>query len=113
MSVRTPEAKVKAMIRRVLEEKGFARVGTGNVTSPRFYFMPIGGAYTAHGVADFILCDSGHMGAIEAKAKGGRQTELQKDFQQMCEAANAEYAVVTEEAELRGFLDYFLEPSRG
>jgi hypothetical protein len=52
----TPEAKVKAKIKKILEEN--------NV----YYAMPIGTGYGRSGVPDFLCCVDGKFLAIEAKA---------------------------------------------
>lgn len=109
----TPEGRVKNVIRRVLEENGFARVGTGDYFHKRFYFMPIGGPYSQHGVADYILCGGGRFGALEAKAGYGKQTELQKDFERQVQSAGGMYAVIRNEQDLKEFLDEFLEFKNG
>lgn len=52
----TPESKVKAKIKKILEEN--------NV----YYAMPIGTGYGRSGVPDFLCCVDGKFLAIEAKA---------------------------------------------
>lgn len=52
----TPEAKVKAKIKKILEENGV------------YYAMPIGTGYGRSGVPDFLCCVDGKFLAIEAKA---------------------------------------------
>ena len=52
----TPEAKVKARIKKILEENGV------------YYAMPIGTGYGRSGVPDFLCCVDGKFLAIEAKA---------------------------------------------
>ena len=52
----TPESKVKAKIKKILEEN--------NV----YYAMPIGTGYGRSGVPDFLCCVEGRFLAIEAKA---------------------------------------------
>lgn len=55
---KTPEAKVKDAIKKELLARGI------------WYFMPIGGPFTVHGIPDFICCWDGQFLAIEAKAPG-------------------------------------------
>lgn len=105
----TPEGKVKDMIRKHLLARGFIQVATGVVTGPRFFWMPFQGPYSVHGVADFILCDHGLFGAIEAKAKDGDQTEHQKDFEKLVNNSGGEYAVVRNERDLLAFLDCYMQ----
>jgi len=61
----TPEAKVKAKIKKILTEH--------NV----YYAMPIGTGYGNSGVPDFLCCVNGKFVAIEAKAGKGMATALQ------------------------------------
>lgn len=63
----TPEAKVKAQIRKILEKHGV------------YYAMPIGTGYGNSGVPDFLCCVGGVFFAIEAKAGKGKTTALQED----------------------------------
>lgn len=62
----TPEAKVKAKIKAVLKEEEI------------YYAMPIGTGYGNSGVPDFLCCVNGRFLGVEAKANGGKPTELQK-----------------------------------
>ena len=61
----TPEAKVKADIKRVLAEYDC------------WYFMPSMNGYGRSGIPDFIGCYQGVFFAIEAKAKNGKVTPNQ------------------------------------
>ena len=61
----TPEAKVKARVRRILNDFG------------AYYTMPVTGGYGNSGVPDFIICIAGLFYAIETKANGGKPTALQ------------------------------------
>ena len=71
----TPEAKVKAKIKKILKDHGV------------YYAMPIGTGYGNSGVPDFLCCANGHFLAIEAKAGKGTTTALQeKNLQQIAEA---------------------------
>lgn len=63
----TPEAKVKAQIRKILEKHGV------------YYAMPIGTGYGNSGVPDFLCCVKGFFVAVEAKAGKGKTTALQDD----------------------------------
>lgn len=62
----TPEKKVKAKIKKVLDKIG------------SYYFMPATGGYGASGVPDFIICYRGGFIGVEAKANGGKPTALQR-----------------------------------
>lgn len=72
---KTPEAKVKAKIKKILEANGV------------YYVMPIGSGYGKRGVPDFICCYKGFFMAIEAKTVGNLPTLLQQ--RNLAEIANA------------------------
>lgn len=55
---KTPEAKVKDAVKKVLKAKGI------------WFYMPVAGPFTAHGIPDFICCWNSQFLAIETKAKG-------------------------------------------
>ena len=61
----TPEAKVKAKVKRVLTDIG------------AYYTMPVTGGYGNSGVPDFLVCYEGKFYGIECKANGGKPTALQ------------------------------------
>ena len=61
----TPEAKVKAGIKKILTELGC------------YFTMPIGGAYSNAGTPDFLVCYKGRFIGVEAKAGKGKTTALQ------------------------------------
>lgn len=61
----TPEAKVKAKVKKVLNELG------------AYYAMPVTGGYGNSGVPDFLICKAGLFYAIECKANGNKPTALQ------------------------------------
>jgi Holliday junction resolvase len=62
---KTPEAKVKDKIKKILKAHGV------------YYVMPIGSGYGNAGVPDFVCCYKGFFMAIEAKASGNMATVLQ------------------------------------
>lgn len=62
----TPEAKVKAAVRKVLTELG------------AYYAMPVTGGYGNSGAPDFLVCVRGRFVGIECKAKGNKPTPLQE-----------------------------------
>jgi pantoate kinase len=62
---RTPEAKVKANIKKILQLHGV------------YYAMPMGTGYGNSGVPDFLCCFGGNFLAVEAKAHGNTTTALQ------------------------------------
>jgi Holliday junction resolvase len=61
----TPEAKVKAKVKKILLEVG------------AYYAMPVTGGYGNSGVPDFLICKGGLFYAIECKANGNKPTALQ------------------------------------
>lgn len=72
---KTPEAKVKDKIKKILKAHGV------------YYVMPIGSGYGNAGVPDFVCCYKGFFMAIEAKASGNRATTLQaKNLEEIIEA---------------------------
>ena len=61
----TPEAKVKAAVRKLLVEFGI------------YYFSPAANGYGRAGIPDIICCFGGRFIAIECKAGKGVTTALQ------------------------------------
>jgi len=61
----TPEAKVKAKVKKILNEMG------------AYYAMPMGTGFGNSGVPDFLICIGGLFYAIECKANGNKPTALQ------------------------------------
>ncbi|MDE2344006.1 MAG: VRR-NUC domain-containing protein, partial [Betaproteobacteria bacterium] len=64
----TPEAKVKAAIRKVLDA----------LAPDLWYFMPAMNGYGKRGVPDFVGCYHGKFFAIEAKSVTGAVTPWQE-----------------------------------
>ena len=61
----TPEAKVKAKVKKILNELGC------------YYVMPVTGGYGNSGAPDFLVCKDSLFYGIECKANGGKPTALQ------------------------------------
>ena len=61
----TPEGKVKAAVRKVLDAEGV------------YYFMPAANGFGRAGIPDIICCVRGFFLAIELKAGKGKTTALQ------------------------------------
>lgn len=80
----TPEAKVKAQIRKILD------------TTRAYYAMPIGSGYGNSGVPDFLVCHNGRFIGIEAKAGKGKTTALQDAHLERIRAAGGLALVVNE-----------------
>jgi len=79
---RTPEAKVKAHIKKILQLHGV------------YYAMPHGAGYGNSGVPDFLCCLGGKFLAVEAKANGGVPTALQhKHLDDIQKAGGAAWVV--------------------
>lgn len=93
----TPESKVKAKIKKVLEEYGV------------YYAMPIGTGYGNAGVPDFLCCHNGWFLAIEAKAGKGKTTALQdKNIREIRNAGGCALVVNEDNLdEVRCFLEDF------
>lgn len=74
----TPEAKVKAAIKKWLTSQGFwAAGGKRPEEVSGFYYMPVSNGMGVHGVPDFVCVCNGRALFIEAKAPGGKCTENQ------------------------------------
>jgi len=82
----TPEAKVKAAVRKQLVELG------------AYYFSPVTGGYGGSGVPDIVGCYKGKFFAIECKAGRGKTTALQDKNIAMIHAAGGGAIVVNEES---------------
>lgn len=80
----TPEAKVKAAVRKLLTEHG------------AYYAMPIGSGYGNSGVPDFLVCVRGRFLAVECKAGKGKTTALQDKHLQNIRAAGGQALVINE-----------------
>ena len=61
----TPEGKVKAAVRKILDAEGV------------YYFSPAANGYGRAGIPDIICCVRGFFLAIELKANKGKTTALQ------------------------------------
>lgn len=87
----TPEAKVKARIKKIL-----------NAHAPHVYYcMPVGSAFGKAGVPDFICCIYGWFFAIEAKAGKGHTTALQdREIAQILESGGAAVVVNEDNVEM-------------
>ena len=81
----TPEGRVKAQVKKVLEAAG------------AWYFMPVSNGMGRHGIPDFIACHKGEFLAIETKAGKGRTTALQQRELDRIEAIGGRALVVTDD----------------
>ena len=89
----TPEGKVKAQVKKILDERGV------------YYFCPATGGYGRSGVPDFICCYNGAFMAIECKAGKGDLTALQTRELTRIDAAGGE-AVVVRETSMDNFIKF-------
>ena len=80
----TPEGKVKANVRRILDAHGV------------YYFMPATGGYGRSGILDIIGCYNEHFFGIECKAGKGTTTMLQERELQKIRDAGGRAIVVNE-----------------
>ena len=80
----TPEGKVKAKVKKVLDEYG------------AYYFMPATGGFGKSGVPDIVGCYKGHFFAVECKAGDNRPTALQEKQMEKIRAANGATFVINE-----------------
>jgi len=81
----TPEAKVKAKVRRVLDAGGI------------YYFMPAGSAYGRAGIPDIVGCCNKRFFAIECKAGKGKTTALQDNELRKIKEAGGIALVINED----------------
>jgi hypothetical protein len=78
----TPEAKVKARVRKVLDEHKV------------YHFMPATGGYGRAGVPDIIACFNGQFIAIETKAGKGKTTALQeRELSRIAESGGVTFVI--------------------
>ena len=81
---RTPEAKVKAHIKKILARHNI------------YYAMPHGAGFGNAGVPDFLCCWKGKFLAIEAKANGRVATALQDQHLDVIEKAGGITWIINE-----------------
>jgi pantoate kinase len=82
---KTPEAKVKDQIKKVLDDLH------------AYYTMPIGVGFGNSGVPDFLVCIQGRFVAIEAKAGSNKPTALQMYHMTQIRAAGGRAYVINED----------------
>lgn len=102
----TPEAKVKAAIRKWLREHGFWRAGDDRPERlAGWYYMPQNMGMGANGIPDFIGSTIDEfLGArpwgIEAKARGNTPTALQLDRHEEMRATGWQIFVIDDVSKL-------------
>lgn len=83
---RTPEGKVKDAVKKALIAEGvvpFADFASGRAKDAvGFFYMPVAGPFSVHGVHDFVGCWHGVFFSLETKAPDGKEdaTPLQRSF---------------------------------
>lgn len=78
----TPEGKVKARVRRILE------------LNKIYHFMPTTGGYGRSGIPDIVGCYNGYFFGVECKAQGKRPTALQeKELQRIRDAGGYVFVI--------------------
>jgi len=82
----TPEAKVKAQVRKILDGLG------------AYYVMPVTSGFGKQGAPDFLVCLSGRFVGIECKAGSNRPTALQEKNLEQIDKAGGEAYVVNEDS---------------
>jgi Holliday junction resolvase len=80
----TPEGKVKAAVKKLLE------------ISHVYFFMPSANGYGRAGISDFIACANGHFISIETKAGKGTTTALQDREIERVKAAGGTALIINE-----------------
>lgn len=86
---KTPEAKVKDQIKAELKAEGlvplndFIKLGKAPAGMRGFFFMPVAGPFSVHGIHDVVGCWDSVFFSIEAKAPDAKEdgTPMQVDFQ--------------------------------
>ena len=96
----TPESKVKAAVKKVLDSYG------------AYYFMPPANGYGRAGIPDIIACYHGRFIAIECKAGRNKPTALQMRELTLIDAAGGETFVINEQPETMKALNDHLERVR-
>lgn len=80
----TPEAKVKAQVKKALVSLG------------AYYFMPATGGFGRSGVPDIVGCINGKFFAVECKAGNNKPTALQEREMNAIRAAGGVALVINE-----------------
>ena len=81
----TPERRVKAQVRKVLDKLG------------AYYVMPVTGGYGNSGAPDFLVCVQGRYIGIECKAGKNTTTPLQEKNLRQIERSGGIALVVNDE----------------
>jgi hypothetical protein len=85
MMAMTPERRVKAQVRKVLDKLG------------AYYVMPVTGGYGNSGAPDFLVCLHGRYVGIECKAGKNTTTPLQEKNLRLIERSGGIAFVVNDD----------------
>jgi hypothetical protein len=104
---KTREGGVKAMIKRRLLSAGFKELGKGHIESDGWFFMPVQGLDSVHGMSDFLGVWRGVAWFIEAKTgdPDSKPTAHQQDFLLMAACSLALSCVVRTEQDMDSFFE--------
>jgi hypothetical protein len=109
----TPEGRIKAMVKKELDARGWKRAGSDNpMLIPAWYFMPVSNGMGVHGIPDFMLTYYGISGGIECKKDNRSEpTANQQDRMKEINDAGGVARVVYDLQTLHDYL-YLLEDTR-
>ncbi len=86
----TPEGKVKDAVKKRLIHYGLVPLSQSHKVEqlssiPGFFFMPVAGPYSVHGIHDFVGCWDGVFFSIETKSEDNPSdhTPAQQDFRDL------------------------------
>lgn len=98
----TPESKVKARVRRILE------------INKVYHFMPATGGYGRSGIPDIVGCYRGYFFAVECKAGGRQATALQeKEMQRIRDAGGYVFVInETNEKDVQNWINMMTVPGK-
>jgi len=85
MMAMTPERRVKAQVRKVLDKLG------------AYYVMPVTGGYGNSGAPDFLVCLHGRYVGIECKAGKNTTTPLQEKNLRLIERSGGIALIVNDD----------------
>ena len=103
----TPEGKLKAQVKKLLDESGFWRAGSWMPKNDvrGWYYMPVQNGMGTVGIPDFVGCDCGKFFCIETKAPGGKLTANQEQRIKEIKAAGGIALVVNDIKQLEEYLN--------
>ena len=82
----TPEGKVKAAVKRILDRY-----------DPVWYFMPVQSGYGKQGIPDYVICANGFFIVVECKAGTNRLSSLQTATRRTIEDAYGTWLTINED----------------